>query len=561
MNKKGFTLIEIIGVIVIIGLILMIVFPTLSKLMTNNNIKKYDNYYLMIDEAAKVYASTMHDKMGPSTQSGCAEFSLNDLILKNYLQEYNDKNTSCEMVTANIRVKNNKGKITTYFQLKCSDDNPNTPDYIKGTEDIGNCIAYARTEQNSLYQTIKSSITNISKDGNTVYVTNNPTNTANKYIYYSGNIWKIVSYDEMQETIRVVSNSSVTVIPYSVNNSNAYINSTVAKWLETVYLPNLKNTDEFLILANYDTSPSANFDNPITSVPEKLIKSKIGLLPAFEARKIRQASGTTVINRWLMSEGNANYNMFHALDTVVLAQRASNLYAHVYPVISFNSNIKVLQGTGTLSNPYVIEQDFKGETGTLLNTRPAGEYVYLNYNSSNVKFRISGLDREGNVRATYHVNENKAFDEDYYDFSFSTLATHLNTTEYNKFSSSSKALMVDGYFCSDVLNSSNLADKENLFTTDCSDQSKLKMFKIGLYKLGEMYPTQSVSSKVWTMNPFTALDDSPHSTINVLSGDGSVSDVGVSTSVGITYNMVVTLSKTVTIFSGDGTLESPYVIK
>lgn len=561
MNKKAFTLIEIIGVIVIIGLVLMIVFPTLSKLMLSNNIKKYDNYYLMIEEASRVYASTMQDKMGPSTQSGCAEFTLNDLIEKEYLQEYNDKNTTCEMVTANIRVKNNKGKISTYFKLKCSDDNPNTTDYIKGEEDIGNCIAYAKTEQNSLYQTIKSSITNTSKEGNTVFVTNDPTNTANKYIYYSGNVWRIVSFDEMQETVRVVSNSSVTAIPYSVDKKNTYVGSTAAKWLETVYLNNLKNTDEYLVLENFDTSYSANFDNPITSVPEKLVKSKIGLLPAYDARKTRHTSGGSAINRWLMSEGNANYNMFHTLNTVNLAQRSSDLYAHIYPVISFNANISVLDGSGTLSNPYIIEKDYKGETGTLLNTRPAGEYIYLNYNGSNTKFRISGLDREGNVRASYHVNTARAFDEDYYDFSFSTLANYLNTTEYNRFSSSSKAVMVDGYFCSDVINAGNFSDKENLFTSDCSDEAKLKMFKIGLYKLGEMFPAHSTSSKIWTMNPYTAVDDSPHSTINVLSGNGSVSEVGVSTTVGITYNIVVTISKTATIFSGEGTVNSPYVVK
>lgn len=55
MNKKGFTLMELLATIVIMALLMMIVFPSLSKLMNNNDQKKYQAYEDMMVEYARVY--------------------------------------------------------------------------------------------------------------------------------------------------------------------------------------------------------------------------------------------------------------------------------------------------------------------------------------------------------------------------------------------------------------------------------------------------------------------------------------------------------------------------
>lgn len=561
LNKQNaFTLMEIIGVVVIVGLILMIVFPSLSKLMISNNTKKFENYYMLIDEASRVYAATMKDELGPASQSGCTEFSLDDLITKNYLKSYDDKNTTCSLESSNIRVKNNKGKISTYFRLKCVDKTKKEGDYFQGSEDVANCIAYAKTSEDTLYQTVKASSLNVERVGSVVYVTNNPANSANKYIYYSGNLWQIVSYDEMQETIKVVSNTPVTSIPFSTINNNTYAGSTVQKWLESVYLPNLNNSDQHLVLADYDATPSSNFDVITPPVASKTFKSKIGLLSGYEARRIRQASGSTVINRWTLSEGASGYNMAYTLDTINLSQRVTSNYAIVLPTISFNSASQVIKGTGTLTDPYIIEEDYKAEVGDTISTRPLGEYIYLNYNGSNVKFRTTGFDANGNVKASYHVNTTYAYDTVHYNFSVSSLNQHLNTTEYNRFNAVTKNILVDGLFCEDDINASNMSSKENFYTSSCSDPSKIKEYKVGLYSLGDLYPTHSYSSKVWTMNPNTPIDDEIGSTINVLTNSFDIEAAPV-TSPGITYNLVVTIKKDATVASGEGTLNSPYTVK
>ena len=54
INKKGFTLVEMLTIIVLIGLVMMIVFPAVSKLLKRNNEEMYQTYEDMMVEYAKV---------------------------------------------------------------------------------------------------------------------------------------------------------------------------------------------------------------------------------------------------------------------------------------------------------------------------------------------------------------------------------------------------------------------------------------------------------------------------------------------------------------------------
>ena len=44
MNKKGFTLVELIAVIVLIAIVSMLTFPALNNLRSNNNEKEFTRY-------------------------------------------------------------------------------------------------------------------------------------------------------------------------------------------------------------------------------------------------------------------------------------------------------------------------------------------------------------------------------------------------------------------------------------------------------------------------------------------------------------------------------------
>lgn len=54
MNKNGFTLVELLTVIVIISLVLMIIYPSVTKILQRNSNEMYESYEKMMVEYAQI---------------------------------------------------------------------------------------------------------------------------------------------------------------------------------------------------------------------------------------------------------------------------------------------------------------------------------------------------------------------------------------------------------------------------------------------------------------------------------------------------------------------------
>ncbi len=90
MNKKGFTLTELIVVIVIIGLVLLIVIPVSSNIMQNNAEKKGTFYVQTLENAVNTY---------------CDMYKTNNVTLKELTSEGLFKTESSNGVSANLEGK------------------------------------------------------------------------------------------------------------------------------------------------------------------------------------------------------------------------------------------------------------------------------------------------------------------------------------------------------------------------------------------------------------------------------------------------------------------------
>lgn len=55
MNKKGYTLAELLAVIVVIALLMMIILPNVVKIQKQNDEKKFNEYEKMMIEYAEIY--------------------------------------------------------------------------------------------------------------------------------------------------------------------------------------------------------------------------------------------------------------------------------------------------------------------------------------------------------------------------------------------------------------------------------------------------------------------------------------------------------------------------
>ena len=84
MKKKGFTLVELLGVIVILGIIATITVPLIQRTIVENTEKAYNDQVTSFEKAAKNYVASDVYNM-TSCQTRICTVSLKELQEKGYL--------------------------------------------------------------------------------------------------------------------------------------------------------------------------------------------------------------------------------------------------------------------------------------------------------------------------------------------------------------------------------------------------------------------------------------------------------------------------------------------
>lgn len=82
MNNKGFTLLEVILVVAILGVITLIIVPSVSSLLNKNKNEQYENLKKSIISAAKMYVSDNRYEFDINCTNNIYEFDieLNKLV-------------------------------------------------------------------------------------------------------------------------------------------------------------------------------------------------------------------------------------------------------------------------------------------------------------------------------------------------------------------------------------------------------------------------------------------------------------------------------------------------
>ena len=87
MNKKnGFTLIEMLVVVVILGILLAIVIPSITGLLSNEGKKKYNSHVKIVDKAAELYIDQYKGQLQGKDNS-CFNINYSTLIVDGLLKE------------------------------------------------------------------------------------------------------------------------------------------------------------------------------------------------------------------------------------------------------------------------------------------------------------------------------------------------------------------------------------------------------------------------------------------------------------------------------------------
>jgi prepilin-type N-terminal cleavage/methylation domain-containing protein len=129
-KRKGFTLIEIIGVIIVLGVILAITVPNISNVISNSYLQTYEVDLKAIKKTAIEYILSEHVTTTPGVQT---RIELSDMINAGLIDEILDPQTK-EVCDGYATVSYDSGNYIVHSYLKCGNnyqsDNYNKTDFV-----------------------------------------------------------------------------------------------------------------------------------------------------------------------------------------------------------------------------------------------------------------------------------------------------------------------------------------------------------------------------------------------------------------------------------------------
>ncbi len=216
----------------------------------------------------------------------------------------------------------------------------------------------------------------------------------NNYIWYSGKLWRAVSIDPSDNSVKLVTQWNISTVPYNASGNSAFQGSYMEQWLNDTsvdgFLGNLREPEKFI---KTDSVWNATMTTETTK-PEKtaMVTDAVGLLNVYEyTMSYKNATSSTgYLNNGLIwwtltphDTSSVNYvQASSGLNNMTqVAMRCSR------PSVNLKSIAKIVDGNGTSDNPYRLQGDNDSSTGALLSTRYSGEYISFGTGENNL-YRI-----------------------------------------------------------------------------------------------------------------------------------------------------------------------------
>ena len=119
MNKKGFTLVELLVTISILGIVTGISIPLLRNVQSNMDIKRYKTYADSVTKGAKLYNDSYMEDLFGHKKTGCAYVKYSELKDKNLVKDIDIKDVSCDTDETYVKIIKNYDKYSYYPFIGC----------------------------------------------------------------------------------------------------------------------------------------------------------------------------------------------------------------------------------------------------------------------------------------------------------------------------------------------------------------------------------------------------------------------------------------------------------
>ena len=204
MKKNGFTLVELLSIVVILGIIVVVALPQISGSIGSKKEKQYNKIVKIVENAGKVYL----------TENGTMDsVSIDKLIKSDYL-------------TSGLKNPINNTPLTGCVKKIISDG------VTKYKYEVDNCPNYLATHIMDLYDNEETRIENGLKKDNTSdenirYYGANP----NNYVSFNNELWRIIGV--FGDNVKLVRSESLGSISWDSSESTINSGYGINQWGES----------------------------------------------------------------------------------------------------------------------------------------------------------------------------------------------------------------------------------------------------------------------------------------------------------------------------------------
>src|SRR5574344_949216 len=511
MNKKGFTLAELMGVVIILGVILTITLPTVDKIIKNAKETSYNTQIASITKAASDWA-LQNTKLLPDNDGESIVIYLGTLK-QNGSVSVNIENPKTGAVMSNstsitiTKVGNSYTYLVNVIDLTTTEDS-NAPLLIIS----GDLVDYVEVSQSGTTYTIPSATATTSSgiaidSSNITY-----TITKNGVTVSNVDTTKLGTYE----------------IHYTVTNDNHTGNYQKTVIVRDTTAPVLNVGDNIVCAINglpTDLTSGVTVTDNSGEVITPIVRSTISKLEGtyYIYYTATDSSGNSITKR-------KEVTVLSSIGAIVLAK---------FPYLELGSN-------GCKTNTSGTNYTYMG--GCYLAGKRTDNYVWY----SGFVWRIMGINSDNSVRMITEENETTIpYDNDSSLFKGSHAEDWLNNYFYSHLKNTS--IITNGNWCERGTNyvTSNTSNSTTCVGTTIND--KVGFVSLDEYNLASGRSSYLVNSQYfWTLTPY----DSSHVWYAYYNGDAGCTIVYSTNGL----RPVINVNSTSSITSGNGTLSDSYIL-
>ena len=357
--KKAFTLVELLGVIIILGVLALIVFPIIDKSIKSSKEKALQATIASIEDAANKYS--VEHELGYSTSYN--KLTLNELVNNGYLKGdlinpvTNSKLNGCVLYKWDEEYKQ--------YEFKYDESCPSYPDIPASLISI---LLEQYSEGNS------NGLVKDSENENLYYYKGTNEQVSNNFLWYGGHQWRVLEFNTEEKTLTLITQQPLTIIqPASAvwESQEAYESSYINTWLNDYFWNSLDSSIQATI-------QDSTFNVGIyTDVDEITTTQKVGLLDEEQYKRAGEVdSFLDIKDGWLLGNRYSSSPVRYVNGNGRLNITSPSDAYGVRAVIKI-SDITIAEGDGTLASNYQV-----GNKATNTNNVQVGEYINVPYSGS-----------------------------------------------------------------------------------------------------------------------------------------------------------------------------------